>query len=436
MIISGFVFAQKYHQMVADYSRNVNGDLEEMRKKAKNLNNLAFYPHRVYKSSNPLRLCAEGREKDTPNSFVVTISKINNMENRARVNFLRARIEDLDWAFIIGVIVSFAAILLTYDAICGEREDGTLRLILSNSIPRTTLLLGKYLGAAISLIMLLLIALLLNLIIVLTFDVHLTSEHWAKIGVIVLASLCYASVFLTLGLFISSITRNSTTSFVLLLFLWTIFVVIVPGSGSMLTSKIQKVPAQRDVVKQIGDAWSQVGDRYPSDTFNWGWDFKPPVPEQVRRRGKATWEIATVQDQIRNDYQNKLLRQVQFAQDMMRISPMIVYTFLCESIAGTGLHRFESFLKQVRNYRDEWREWILAEDKKDKDSFHILSNEEWTRPFSQKEVDFGNLPGFSEKEIPLVDAVRSGILDLALLILFNFVFFIGAYVAFLRYDVR
>jgi len=121
---------------------------------------------------------------------------------------------------------------------------------------------------------------------------------------------------------------------------------------------------------------------------------------------------------------------------LMRISPMMVYTFLCESIAGTGFHRFESFLKQVRNYRNEWREWILAEDRKDKESFHILSNEEWTRPFSQKDVEFGNLPSFSEKPIPLVDAVRSGMLDVVLLILFNFVFFIGAYVAFLRYDVR
>lgn len=435
MIVSGGVFAEKFHLLLKDYSRNVNRDFQKLRE-TESLNELAFSPHRVYKSPNPLSFCAAGREKYTPNSFVITISKIDKMENRGRVNFLSARFEDWDWTFLIGVIVSFAAILLTYDAICGERENGTLRLTLSNSISRATLLFGKYLGAAITLLFLLSVALLLNLIIVLAFGGHLSLEHWAKIGVIVLASLCYASAFLWLGLFFSSLSRNSTTSFVLLLFLWTIFVVVVPGSGSMVASKIKKVEAKRDLRKQLEDASWQVMDKYPSDTFSWNWDFTPPVPEQVRRRGRATWEMATVQDQIREGYLNKLIRQVQLAEDLMRVSPMMVYTFLCESIAGTGLHRFENFLKQVRNYRNEWREWILAEDKKDKESFHILSNEEWTKPLSQKEADFNNLPRFREKPISLVDGVRKGMLDLVLLILFNFSLFFLANVAFLRYDVR
>jgi ABC-type transport system involved in multi-copper enzyme maturation permease subunit len=422
--------------MVADYSGNVNRDLEEMRKKVKNLNALAFHPHRVYKSPNSLRLCAEGREKDTPNSFAVTINSIDKMENRTRVNLLRVQVEDLDWAFLIGVIVSFAAILLTYDAISGEREDGTLRLILSNSIPRATILLGKYLGAAISLLLLFFIALLLNLIIVLTFGVHFTSEQWTEIEIIVLASLSYASAFLTMGLFISSITRNSTTSFVLLLFLWTIFVVIVPGSGGTLAGKIQKVPTQRDLAKQIGAARSQVWAKYPRDIGGWNWDFKPPVPEQIRRRGRWSWDMAVAEDGVKDNYRNKLIRQVRFAEDIMRISPMMVYTFLCEGIAGTGLHRFESFYSQVKKYRNEWQQWLLAEDKKDKDSFHILSNEEWIPPFSRKKIDFGHLPGFSEKPIPIADAIQYGMLDGVLLMLFNLIFFMGAYVAFLQYDVR
>jgi len=216
VMIAGLVFAQKYHQMIEDHSRNVNVDLQRMRDRAKSTNDLAFHEHRLYKSPNPMRLCAEGREKYTPNSFLITICQIDGMENRTRLNFLRARLEDLDWAFIIGVIVSFAAIILTYDAISGEREDGTLKLMMSNSVSRASIILGKYLGGIVSLLIPLVAAIILNLIIVLILGVNFTPEQWGRIGMISLISLVYTSCFLMLGLFVSSLTRSSTVSLVIL----------------------------------------------------------------------------------------------------------------------------------------------------------------------------------------------------------------------------
>jgi len=74
--------------------------------------------------------------------------------------------------------------------------------------------------------------------------------------------------------------------------------------------------------------------------------------------------------------------------------------------------------------------------RKDEDSFHVLSNEKWTRPYSQKEPDFGHLPRFSEKLPSLKDSLQSGLLDLSLLILLNVVLFMASYLVFMRYDVR
>jgi hypothetical protein len=419
MMIAGFVFAQKYQQMIDDHSRDVNTNMQRTRDTVNSLNDLAFHSYYLYKSPNSVRLCAEGREKYTPNSFEITIGKIDGMENRARVNFLRARLGDLDWAFIIGVIVSFAAIILTYDAISGEREDGTLKLMMSNSVSRASIVLGKYLGGIISLLIPLAAAIMLNLIIVLILGVNFTAEQWGRIGVISSISLVYISCFLMLGLFVSSITRNS-----------------IPSSGRIVAGKIQEATPGGIVSRRLGDAWSQVGDRYPDDTFNWNWNYEPPVPEQVIRRGKATWEIAEVQDRIRGDHREEMLGQLRLAQNLMRISPMMTYTFLCEAVAGTGSFRSESFIAQVEKFRNEWREWIFSEDKKDKDSFHILSNERWTRSYSQKEPDFEHLPRFSEEFPSLGDSLQSGLLDLYILILFNVLFFMLSYMVFMKYDVR
>jgi ABC-type transport system involved in multi-copper enzyme maturation permease subunit len=436
MVIAGLVFAQKYHQMIEDHSRDVNVNMQRTRDRAKSLNDLAFHPFYLYKSPSPMRLCAEGREKYIPNSFEVNITRINGMENRSRVNILRARMEDLNWAFIIGVIVSFAAIILTYDAISGEREDGTLKLMMANSVSRASIILGKYLGGMVSLLIPLASAIVLNLIIVLILGVNFTAGQWARIGIVSLVSMIYASCFLMLGLFISSISKNSVTSLVILLFLWTIFIAIVPSSGRILAGKIQKLTPGRITGKKIGDTWEQVASRYPSDTFNWNWNFQPPVPEQVIRRGKCTWEIEEVKDQIRDDYRKEMLAQLKLAQNLMRVSPMMMYTFLCEAISGTGSLRSESFMVQVKNFRHEWREWVFSEDRKDKDSFHVTSAESWTRSYSQKEPDYANLPRFSEKSPTLKDSFRAAQLDLAFLILLNVVLFMASYLVFMRYDVR
>ncbi|MEW6457214.1 MAG: ABC transporter permease subunit [Acidobacteriota bacterium] len=53
---------------------------------------------------------------------------------------------DLDLSFILRVILSLFSILYTYDAICGEKESGTLKLLLSNSITRAQIIFGKGLG--------------------------------------------------------------------------------------------------------------------------------------------------------------------------------------------------------------------------------------------------------------------------------------------------
>jgi ABC-type transport system involved in multi-copper enzyme maturation permease subunit len=50
--------------------------------------------------------------------------------------------------------------MFVFDAICGEKERGTLKVLLSNSVPRDLVLLGKWIGGYISLAIPFLIALL------------------------------------------------------------------------------------------------------------------------------------------------------------------------------------------------------------------------------------------------------------------------------------
>ena len=102
-------------------------------------------------------------------------------------NFLLRWSGDMDWAFIVSALLSFMALLLTYDAFSGEREAGTLRLLLSAAIPRDEVLTGKYLGVMLTLGIPFAAGAMVHMLIVRSYGIAaITAGDWLKILVIVL----------------------------------------------------------------------------------------------------------------------------------------------------------------------------------------------------------------------------------------------------------
>ena len=170
---------------------------------------LAQYgPGNFYKKPSPLHFCANGGELVLPDTIKVddppvfaTDSEGNwtlvgvwslsypdaNLQNKN----VGPNVSQVDWAFIIGYILSLIALWFTFDAFSGEREQGTLRLMLANSIPRHTVLIGKFLGALLSISIPFALAVLVNLLLISTANtVHLTTEAWGRLGIISVSRFC------------------------------------------------------------------------------------------------------------------------------------------------------------------------------------------------------------------------------------------------------
>ena len=86
----------------------------------------------------------------------------------------------------------------------------------------------------------------------------------------------------------------------------------------------------------------------------------------------------------------------------------------------------------MRGYRDRFWEYIKSEDQKDRDSLHIYYLREGV---SDKPANFENAPRFMES-FNLTRSLQDAILDVAMLTLFAVLFFMAAYVSFIRTDVR
>lgn len=410
----------------------------------------------VYKRPSDFAFLADGHDKDLPNAFTVNAFQNEGPNTRLHKNPLLRPFESLDWSLVMGVIMSFAAIVLTFDAISGDRERGTLQLVMSNSIPRATLLLGKYIGALVTLSIPLLVGILLNIIIIAISGVVLMDGlAWVHIGIVSLFSLLYVAGFISLGIFVSSMTRESATSLSVLLLSWAMLVIVIPSVSSVIASRAVAVPGPDEVSANATHAWHRAKNEYLARHREMrGIAFRSPrgssdedlkwLPGDNLAGLLAAYEA---RDNVRAQYRDAMLRQVKVGQNITRISPLGLYRHAVEAIAGTGISHYSSFMKQVRRYREFLKDVMI--DKYPLDPHKHYAGP-WSRPIgwtqekyqrfkeTMEKVDFklSDVPEFYEEPIAVEEAMKTAIWDIFSLFLFSLLFFMGSVVAFLRYDVR
>jgi ABC-type transport system involved in multi-copper enzyme maturation permease subunit len=441
--VGGFVFVGKYKQQSSDYWEKTNENLAGLSSQSRQLYKLAFYRQSVWRKPKPLALCSEGFEKSLPNCFTLDVFSSELPVIKGRGNFTLSHFSSIDWAFIVSVILSFLALVFTYDSVSGEKEDGTLRQMLANNIPRHEVLLGKYFGVVLTIGIPLFIGMLVSLIIVVASNVVVISGlDWSKILAIILMSFLYFSIFILLGMFVSSRTAYPANSMVVLLLIWVVVVVLIPSFGKIISEVSGKAPNPPELERKLAEISTEIwnnSERYGERAGNASGDLSWPgnnPPARARLRNALT----DAQNQAREDHHNKMIAQAFTGRNLTCFSPTVIYQRASETVAGTGINHVVSLQLQIKVYQAELKEFIRSRDAEDPLSLHLLFPEGYLvgawRAISHDPIDFATVPKFQERDLALGQSLKLAIWDIGLLVLFNLVFFTASFVSFLRYDVR
>jgi ABC-2 type transport system permease protein len=107
---------------------------------------------------------------------------------------------------VMGMLLSGA---IGFDQISKEKEDGSLKTVLSSPIYRDALINGKALGAIATLAVTMAAAFLLTVAILLLYGVVPDLDESIRIIIFFLAALLYCTVFLAISMAMSAISKNS-----------------------------------------------------------------------------------------------------------------------------------------------------------------------------------------------------------------------------------
>jgi len=345
----------------------------------------------------------------------------------------------LDLTFIVRIVLSLFAILFTYDVIVGEKERGTLKLILSNEVPRDRLLMGKVVGGYVSLIISLIIPLILGMLILLIYpNISLSGQDWARILIMVLMFFLYLSVFFTLGLLVSARTSKSSTSFLVLLFIWVLFVTVIPKISILAAAQLDPIPSVHEITAKKDAFLHQIQEEYIKRNREWIEKHRTDLDEKkYAEDNKKNAEdnqqlfLSQIEDNsasLERDYQARKRSQENLAINLSRISPASALMFSTMSLARTGLDEHDRFLASLRAYKSIFAKWISA--KRQKNSRYSLYSVD--RP----KIDLSDMPQLKFEPESLGNSLARTLPDIGLMFAMIIVFFAGAYVSFLKYDVR
>ena len=445
-----------YTTQVNAYNRQIEKKLSHVETyAAQSLGELAVIgPGDMPKRPSPLKFCANGADEVIPRSVVM--QEYGSASRSSRSDEFEAyawkgpwtlryplnsfdegnatRRIKIDWVFI-GVLMSFFAILFTFDAVAGERSSGTLSLMMSNTVSRSQVLLGKSIGAFLTLMVPLVIGILMNLLIIqlsgsLSFD---SGTSLRILGMVGLFGLLIAA-FIFVGLFFSSRVSNAITSLVWLLLTWVFLAFVFPNLLGIFVGNLNPIPSVDEVslrrkaqLEQISDQfqpWGASGER--SSKLNQA----PSTENPSATRQWATYftTMKTIETESMDEHIDQQFRQVQLARDLTQISPIATFQYAMEGLANTGVVGYMNFVKQARRYRQTFIDFIKMEDQSDPESLHIYPVKEG---LSQKPIDPEAVPVFSEQI-----SYRSVLSQVGLLVLFNLLFFIMAQVSFLMSEVK
>ena len=376
----------------------------------------------------------------------------------------------IDLVFIFQVVLSLLSLLFAYDAIAGDWETGTLRLVLSHPIGRGKVLLAKYIAAMVCLLLPVVMSLLLALI-QCSFapSLQFSTDDFLRIGGIVLTTVVYLSIFYLIGLLISATTRRAATSLMLCMFLWVVLVLVYPNWSRFALNPVGDMRAEKrsaeQQITQIREEADRERDRFLASSPLKG---EPPVfmdteglstlfsgagyfllgdfPRVNLELKDAAHPLAlhyrryyafAAPLQIRNAEKVGLVgeqlvgqtsvRQARWDERLMKLSPTSLYAFATAAWAGTDLDGMTDYVQTAQAYRR-----TLIDTFHERDTFASL---QWFAPNEQKTIDGSILPHFRFERANVGINAQRALPELLLLVFINLVLFMATFLIFIKVEV-
>ena len=445
-MLNAFIYVGRWQEDLEGLSRH-NRQLQQTFETVQTPDDLAGTGFTVTKPPTPLRFIVDNNLEDVPTARLVTTRNAWLPTSASTHRQQTTNLWDVDLSFIVTVVFTFLAVVLTFDSVCGEREQGTLKLLLTTGVSRYQIVLSKMLAALATLALPLIIGLLADYL-YLSFSgvVPGGGEGPAVVLLFLGYALLLLAFFAALGTFISSCTRSSITSLVVLLLIWVLLVVVVPGVSKPLAEEIVKPMSPEEFSRVI----TSISTEFREDFRNSGAVERPrSMAVEDNFKYERIWNemmqrMQQAQQAVVDRQLLDLERQSEVARLIAGASPSMVFRHAVSRVSATDLAAVVDFYDQAARFRQTLFSFLAEQDgprtmregetDPARDSSGLLFSD--GRGYLSAQALTAPLPRFGYRSRQLPGRLADALPDTVILFALTMLAVVACVIAFNRYDVR
>lgn len=297
---------------------------------------------------------------------------------RSRVNFMYdSEIENpwnllsgrFDLAFVLVYLFPLLIFAVSFNMLSAERDQGTLRMLLSQPLTLSRLMLAKSTLRAAVMIGL---AVVVPLVGLLLFRPEVFSSGGLEaLALLALMIAAYGLFWFALAALVNALSRSSAANALILIGGWVMLVLVTPVLMNLVVSAASPAPSRTELAARTRQVQIEGLNRYNSllsadyrYTDGNGAGALLPVNGrlEVSPRLRAFYlmnrDVDAQVQTLLDVFDRRIAGQQALVDRFGVLSPAIVMNEGLASLAGNGSRRYLSFQRQVIDYHEAWKAYF------------------------------------------------------------------------------
>lgn len=368
-------------------------------------NNPDKHPHRMahfgsfaFRVKYPLSVFDFGLESYTGNAIYLEAHKQNTI-NFSEASFSTGllRFGEISVAMLLQIILPLAIVFLGFSAVSADRENGTLKVMLTQGAGWKEILIGKSLGLMGLAMLIIVPAFVITLVFMIDTENSHAVELFPRYTVTIFSYVIFLAVICLITIVVSAVSGTSKSALLKLLALWLLLAVILPRTMQALGSYFYPAPSKIEFETAIEEDVLKEGDSHNPDDPHYkhlrdsvlmvhGVDSVEKLP--LNYSGFVMREGEKISANIYQAHLRKLLtaydKQNSITKMTAILNPFSAIRNVSMALSGTDFESYKIFQHQAEEYRyllaqkmNELQMELISNEKTPHDKPPAISSDHW-----------------------------------------------------------
>jgi ABC-2 type transport system permease protein len=326
----------------------------------------AYAPQHAFLPPAPLLSLSVGQTDLFPNAFTVAGRQTEPVAATEQTeNPLKLLVGHFDLVFVMIYLYPLLVLAFSFDLVATEKEEGTLKLLLSQPLKLRALVVSKILIRA---LFILGVVIIFSLVSAAFSGVNFTADGMAaRLFLWATAIILYGAFWFSLAVCVNALGRSAPTNALILAITWLAVVSIIPSTINLAATITYPIPSRSVFVDAKRKALEEAEARPDGKVRESFFAAHPDCPrgENYTSRGGEfilligrDEEVSSRMNAALQLYQTPLARQQILVDRLSVLSPAILMQRLLHTISGTDFDRYLHYRRQVDDFHKAWGDFF------------------------------------------------------------------------------